>query len=54
VLAAVAFHLECGLDFLGGISGVKFVEQVLFGKGAKSSKKAGIYANLRLDGSQKA
>ena len=26
--AALAFHLECGLDLLGGISGVKFVAKI--------------------------
>ena len=38
-------------DFLGSIAGVKFIEQVLLGKGAKSFEKAGIYAGLRRIGS---
>ena len=38
-------------DFLGGIAGVKLIEQVLLGKGTKSFEKARIYAGLRRIGS---
>ena len=38
-------------NFLGSIAGVKFIEQVLLGKGTKSFEKARIYAGLRRIGS---
>ena len=38
-------------DFAAGIPGMKFVEQVLLGKGTKSFEKARIYAGLRRIGS---
>ena len=50
-LSPLSLGLFDSPDFLGGIVGIKLIEQVLLGKGTKSFENTGIYAGLRRIGS---